>query len=151
MRFMQQWDDAMRLALAEARKSGQDVPVGAILLDGYGDIVAEAHNEREILKDPTAHAEILAIKRASESLGSWRLDDLTLVVTLEPCLMCAGAIVSSRIGRVVFGAWDQRVGAAGSLYDVLRDSRLGEPVEVIPGVLEQECSQLLKEFFEAKR
>jgi tRNA(adenine34) deaminase len=148
---MKQWEEAMRAALAEASDSGEDVPVGAILLDGYGEVVSSAHNERELLHDPTAHAELLAIRRAAKALGSWRLDDLTLVVTLEPCLMCAGAIVSSRIKRVVFGAWDERVGAAGSLYDVLRDSRLGPAVEVIPGVLETECSNLLKKFFEGKR
>ena len=144
----------MRAALAiQAAEAvhGDDVPVGAVLLDSAGQIVASGHNEKERHSDPTAHAEIVAIRAAAAAKGDWRLDDLTLVVTLEPCVMCAAAIVAARIPRVVFGAWDERVGAAGSLYDLLRDSRLGRPVEVITGVLEDECSLQLKEFFATKR
>jgi tRNA(adenine34) deaminase len=145
------WNKAMELAIKQAKLSGLDVPVGAVILDPEGNVVAEAFNERELTGDPTAHAELLAIQRIGKQKGSWRLEDLTLVVTLEPCVMCAGAIVSARIPRVVFGAFDERVGAAGSRYDLLRDSRLGTPVEVIAGIREQECSKLLKHFFEAKR
>jgi tRNA(adenine34) deaminase len=145
------WDKAMQLALDTAKLSGEDVPVGAVILDPEGNVVAKAFNERELTGDPTAHAELLAIQRVGKQQGSWRLEDLTLVVTLEPCSMCAGAIVSARIPRVVFGAFDERVGAAGSRYDLLRDSRLGTPVEVIAGVREQECSKLLKGFFQGKR
>lgn len=144
-------EEAMRTAIAEAAESGQDVPVGAVLLSPGGEIVARGHNVRELQHDPSGHAEIVAIREAARARKSWRLDDLTLVVTLEPCVMCAGAIVAARIGRVVFGAWDERVGASGSLYDVLRDSRLGAPVEVIAGVLEAECSQQLRDFFASKR
>jgi tRNA(adenine34) deaminase len=147
----QSFDQAMELALGQAMASGLDVPVGAVLIDQSGQVVAAAHNEREQTGDPTAHAELLAIQRVGKSQGDWRLEDLTLVVTLEPCVMCAGAIVAARIPRVVFGAFDEKVGAAGSRYDLLRDSRLGNPVEVIAGVREQECSKLLKDFFEAKR
>ncbi len=147
----QGFEKAMDLAIGQAMLSGPDVPVGAVLLDPAGNVVAEAHNERELTGDPTAHAELLAIQRVGKQTGSWRLEDLTLVVTLEPCAMCAGAIVAARIPRVVFGAFDERVGAAGSRYDLLRDSRLGTPVEVIAGVKEAECSKLLKDFFEAKR
>jgi tRNA(adenine34) deaminase len=147
----QSFDQAMELAISQAMDSGLDVPVGAVLIDAAGQVVATAHNEREKTGDPTAHAELLAIQRVGKSKGDWRLEDLTLVVTLEPCVMCAGAIVAARIPRVVFGAFDERVGAAGSRYDLLRDSRLGNPVEVVAGVREQECSKLLKDFFEAKR
>ncbi len=145
------YEAQMREALLEAAESGQDVPVGAVLLDPTGQIVARGHNLREAEHDPTGHAEIVAIRDAARARGSWRLDDLTLVVTLEPCVMCAGAIIAARIGRVVFGAWDERVGASGSLYDLLRDGRLGAPVEVLPGVLETECASQLKEFFAKKR
>lgn len=138
-------------AIALAAQSGADVPVGAILLDASGAVLAAAHNNREVTHDPTGHAEIIAIREATAKLGDWRLEGCTLVVTLEPCVMCAGAIVAARIPRVVFGAWDERVGASGSLYDLLRDARLGQPVEVIAGVREQECSAQLKEFFAAKR
>lgn len=138
-------------ALAEAAKSGDDVPVGAIIIDGNGQVIGTGHNEREVEHDPTAHAEIVAIRKAAEVKGSWRLDDCTIVVTLEPCVMCAGAIVSARIPRVVFGAWDERVGASGSLYDLTRDARLGQPAEVIGGVMQEECSAQLREFFASKR
>ncbi len=138
-------------ALAEAAKSGDDVPVGAVIIDGDGQVIGTGHNEREVKRDPTAHAEIVAIRKAAEAKGSWRLDDCTLVVTLEPCVMCAGAIVSARIPRLVFGAWDERVGASGSLYDLTRDARLGAPLEVIPGVMQEECAEQLREFFASKR
>jgi tRNA(adenine34) deaminase len=138
-------------ALAEAAKSGEDVPVGAVIIDGDGQVIGTGHNEREAKHDPTAHAEIVAIRKAAEAKGSWRLDDCTLVVTLEPCVMCAGAIVSARIPRLVFGAWDERVGASGSLYDLTRDARLGAPLEVIPGVMQDECAEQLREFFASKR
>jgi tRNA(adenine34) deaminase len=147
----QSLDQAMELAIGQAMLSGLDVPVGAVLLDSSGQVVAAAHNERELTGDPTAHAELLAIQRVGKAKGDWRLEDLTLVVTLEPCVMCAGAIVAARIPRVVYGAFDEKVGAAGSRYDLLRDSRLGNPIEVIAGVKEAECSKLLKDFFEAKR
>lgn len=145
------WNEVMGLALDEAKAAGNDVPVGALLIDSSGQVVASAHNERELSGDPTAHAELLAIQRVGKEQGSWRLEELTLVVTLEPCVMCAGAIVAARIPKVVFGAFDERVGAAGSRYDLLRDPRLGKPVEVIAGVREQECSELLSKFFEEKR
>lgn len=141
----------MRAAIAEAAESGEDVPVGALIVSPNGEVIASGHNEREAEHDPTAHAEIVAIRRAAKQRNDWRLEDCTLVVTLEPCVMCAGAIVAARIGRVVFGAWDARVGASGSLYDIIRDARLGAPAEVISGVLEQQCSLQLKQFFEAKR
>jgi tRNA(adenine34) deaminase len=147
----QNFDEAMGLAIAKAKLAEGDVPVGAILIDSEGKVLAEAFNERELTGDPTAHAELLVIQRVGQEKGDWRLENLTLVVTLEPCSMCAGAIVAARIPRVVFGAYDERVGAAGSRYDLLRDSRLGTPVEVIAGVREQECSKLLKDFFESKR
>jgi tRNA(adenine34) deaminase len=145
------WENMMALAIGQAKLSGEDVPVGAVILDSEGTVLASAFNERELTGDPTAHAELLAIQRLGKEKGSWRLEDLTLVVTLEPCVMCAGAIVAARIPRVVFGAFDVRVGAAGSRYDLLRDSRLGQPVEVIAGVREQECAELLKGFFDRLR
>ncbi len=144
-------ENTMRQALLLAEQSGDEVPVGAVLVSTSGEVLASAHNLRETKSDPTSHAEIEVIRNAASDLADWRLENTTLFVTLEPCVMCAGAIVAARIPRVVFGAWDERVGAAGSIYDVLRDSRLGKPVEVIPGVLERECSSLLKAFFEAKR
>jgi tRNA(adenine34) deaminase len=128
-----------------------DVPVGAVIVDEQGEIIARGRNEKELSKDPTAHAEILAIREAAEKLGDWRLNGLTLVVTLEPCVMCAGAIQAARISKVVFGAWDEKVGASGSLYDLVRDKRLGTEIEVISGVLETEASDQLKEFFGKKR
>ena len=147
----QSLDQAMDLAIGQAMLSGIDVPVGAVILNSSGEVIASAHNQRELTGDPTAHAELLAIQQIGKAKGDWRLEDLTLVVTLEPCVMCAGAIVAARIPKVVFGAFDERVGAAGSRYDLLRDGRLGNPVEVIAGVKELECSKLLKDFFEAKR
>ena len=141
----------MHLALAEARKSGPDVPVGAVIIDSAGEVIASGYNQKEAKSDASSHAEINAIRAAGEALGDWRLLGCTLVVTLEPCVMCAGAIVAARIPRVVFGAWDKKVGAAGSLYDVPRDSRLGKPAEVFGGVLDQECSGELAEFFTENR
>lgn len=148
------WVPYMRAALVEAQIAmdvSDDVPVGAVIVDDKGEIVARGRNERELSGDPTAHAEILAIREAAEKLGDWRLNGLTLVVTLEPCVMCAGAIQAARINKVVFGAWDEKVGASGSLYDLVRDKRLGTEIEVISGVLEIEASDQLKEFFAKKR
>lgn len=143
----------MRLALAEAERAarGGDVPVGALVLAPDGtSVLASGHNEREITGDPTGHAEILAIRRAAERLGQWRLTGCTLVVTLEPCTMCAGAIVQSRVDRVVYGARDDKAGAAGSLWDVIRDRRLNHRPEVIEGVLAEECAQQLTDFFRSR-
>ena len=145
------YEALMELALAEAAQSGNDVPVGALVVTASGEVIGRAHNNREITHDPTGHAEIIAIREATSFLTDWRLDGCTLVVTLEPCVMCAGAIVAARIPRVVFGAWDERVGASGSLYDLLRDGRLGNPVEVIAGVKEKEASAQLKTFFAERR
>jgi tRNA(adenine34) deaminase len=142
--------EALALAHLAVTESG-DVPVGAVLVNPAGEVVAVGKNEKELLGDPTAHAEVVAIRAAASLHESWRLEDLTLVVTLEPCAMCAGAIQAARIGRVVFGAWDERVGAAGSRYDLLRDARLGSAIEVIPGVLENECAAVLRQFFEERR
>lgn len=143
----------MRLALGLARTalSTGDVPVGAVVLDPDGSVVGEGRNRREADGDPTAHAEVLALRSAAGALGRWRLDDCTLVVTLEPCVMCAGAIVLARVPRVVFGAWDEKAGASGSQWDVLRDRRVNHRPEVVPGVLEEECGALLREFFETRR
>ena len=139
------------IAIAQEVKSSGDVPVGALIVNEVGEIVSLGKNEREKDNDPTAHAEILAIRRAGEKLGSWRLDDLTLVVTLEPCVMCAGAILQSRLKRLVFGAFDQKAGAVGSSLDVIRDARALSKVEVVSGVLEKECAKLLTDFFATKR
>lgn len=143
-------DSAMAVALSEALQAlaTGDVPVGAIVVGPDGDVVGAGHNEREATGDPTAHAEVMALRAAASATGSWNLSDHTLVVTLEPCVMCAGAILNARIGRVVFGAWDPKAGAAGSVVDLLRDRTLPIRVdEVIGGVLEAECSALLTEFF----
>lgn len=139
----------MRRALDEAAQaaSAGDVPVGAVVLGPDGTLLAVGHNEREATGDPTAHAEVLALRRAAAALGAWRLTGCTLVVTLEPCTMCAGALVQSRIGRVVYGARDEKAGAAGSLWDVVRDRRLNHRPEVIHGVLEDTCAALLTAFF----
>jgi tRNA(adenine34) deaminase len=149
------WSAAMGLALDEARSTGDDpgadVPVGAVVLDAAGAILARATNARESTHDPTAHAEILALRAAGAVLGSWRLSGATLVVTLEPCTMCAGAAVLARVDRVVFGAWDPRRGAVGSLWDVVRDRRLNHRPEVVSGVRASECTALLDEFFAARR
>ncbi len=150
---MNRYDEWMLPALAEARLAlgSGDVPVGAVVLDATGSPIGAGRNERELTGDPTAHAEVVAIRAAAAATGSWRLDDLTLVVTLEPCAMCAGAILQARIPRVVFGAWDDKAGAAGSVYDLLRDRRLPHRVEVVGGVRESECSQLLSSFFDSRR
>ena len=139
----------MRLALAEAQGAAQygDVPVGAVLLDRSDAIVAAAGNERERAQDPTAHAELLVLRRAAQTLGTWRLTDHTLVVTLEPCTMCAGALVLARVSRLVFGAYDPKAGAVASLWDVVRDPRLNHRVDVRGGVLEADCGALLRAFF----
>ncbi len=143
---------AMRLALDEARRAPahDDVPVGAVVLLGDR-VVASRHNEREQRADPTAHAELLALRDAAAVLGRWRLDDCTLVVTLEPCVMCAGAVVNGRVGRLVYGATDPKAGAVGSLYDVPADARLNHRPPVTAGVLADECGDLLREFFAARR
>ena len=137
--------------LAHEVKSSGDVPVGALIVNDNGEILSSGKNERQKDNDPTAHAEVVAIRIASEKIDSWRLDDLTLVVTLEPCVMCAGAILQSRIKRLVFGAFDQKAGAVGSSLDVIRDARALSKVEVVAGVLEDDCVSLLKQFFVQKR
>ena len=143
----------MGLALAQAQLALRtaDVPIGAVVLGPGGAILGSGRNEREAYGDPTAHAEVVAIRAAAANLGSWRLAECTLVVTLEPCAMCAGAIVLARVPRVVFGAWDEKAGAAGSVFDVLRERRLNHWVEVFPGVRENECAALLKDFFGGQR
>lgn len=139
----------IRAALAQARLAAVsgDVPVGAVVADPSGRIIARARNEREALHDPSAHAEVLALRRASAVLGSWRLAGCTLAVTLEPCAMCAGAVLAARVPRLVYGAWDAKAGAAGSVYDLIRDGRLPGRAEVVAGVLAQECARPLIEFF----
>ncbi len=141
----------MRLAIEQAKLSGDEVPVGAVVLDAAGKVLGAAHNNREITSDPTGHAEIIAIRQAAEQLGDWRLTNCTLVITLEPCVMCAGAIQAARIPKVIFGAFDEAVGAAGSRYDLLRDEKLGQQIEVIGGVLQEECAALVERFFQDKR
>jgi tRNA(adenine34) deaminase len=146
-------EDAMRLALQEALRSAasDDVPVGAVVLDPTGAVLAAAANRREADSDPTAHAEVLALREAARSLGTWRLDGCTLVVTLEPCTMCAGAAVLARVGRLVFGAWNEEMGAVGTLWDVVRDRRLNHRPEVVSGVLADQCTALLQGFFRRHR
>ncbi len=143
----------MRAALAVAQEAlrTDDVPVGAVILNQNNVIISQGCNKREDLDDPTAHAEIVAIRAAAQSLGTWRLDGCTLVVTLEPCAMCAGAIAQSRISTLVFGAWDEKGGAVGSVWDVIRDPRALNKLEVRGGVLEEECSAMLKEFIQGVR
>jgi len=145
--------EAMRKSLELAAKASQqgDVPVGAIVLNTQGDIVGRGFNTREVDNDPMNHAEIVAMREAANANGSWRLDDHTLVVTLEPCTMCAGAAVQARIGRIIFGAFDDKAGAVGSLWDVVRDRRLPHRPEVVSGVLADECGAILREFFKAQR
>ena len=139
------------LSLAKVAADKGDVPVGAIVVNETGEILGTGQNLREQSNDPTAHAEVIAIRQAAEKIGSWRLDDLTLVVTLEPCAMCAGAILQSRIKRLVFGAWDEKAGAVGSVLDVIRDPRALTKSEVISGIMEKECSEVLSNFFNTKR
>ena len=147
------WVGPMREALAEARAATGtgDVPIGAVVLDADGTVIGRGRNEREAVGDPTAHAEVLALRRAAEARGEWRLEGCTLVVTLEPCTMCAGAAVLSRVERVVFGAYDEKAGAVGSLWDVVRDRRLNHRPEVVAGVLAEECTRMLQEFFASHR
>ena len=143
----------MQAALSLAKVAGDsgDVPVGAIVVNEAGEILGTGQNLREKNNDPSAHAEIVAMRQAAEKIGSWRLDDLTMVVTLEPCAMCAGAISQSRFKRLVFGTWDEKAGAVGSIWDLVRDGRSLNKVEVVSGVMEQECGEVLKSFFSSKR
>ena len=149
----QQYTEWMLQALDSARQamSHGDVPVAAVVLDASGSPIGRGVNERELLQDPTAHAEVLARRAASAATGSWHLEHTTLIVTLEPCAMCAGAILAARVPVVVFGAWDEKAGASGSVYDLLRDRRLPHRVEVFAGVLAAESEALLKGFFAGKR
>lgn len=139
------------LVLAREASAEGDVPVGAVVLDESGAVIGTGRNRREIDADPSAHAEILALRDAATTRGTWRLDGCTLVVTLEPCLMCAGAVLQSRVPRLVLGAWDEKAGATGSQWDVVRDARIGAKVEVVSGVREDECAQVLRDFFESRR
>lgn len=149
---MQNNEELMRLALEVAHSATRtgDVPVGAIIVNGDGIIIGKGFNEREANNDPTAHAEVVAIRSAATRLEKSRLDGCTLIVTLEPCAMCAGAIAQSRISQLVFGAWDEKAGAVGSVWDVLRDPRSIFKVEVTSGVLERECAEILTDFFKDK-
>ena len=147
-------EEAMRAAIEHAKiasVASKDVPVGAVILNAKGELISTGNNQRELLNDPTAHAEIVAIRHAATALGNWRLDGCIIVVTLEPCAMCAGAIAQSRVSKVVFGAWDEKAGASGSVWDLLRDPRALHKVEVTSGVLEEECGAMLKEFFSEQR
>ena len=147
-------EEAMRVAIEHAKiasVASKDVPVGAVILNANGDLISTGNNQRELLNDPTAHAEIVVIRHAANALGNWRLDGCIIVVTLEPCAMCAGAIAQSRVSKVVFGAWDEKAGASGSVWDLLRDPRALHKVEVTSGVLEEECGAMLKEFFSEQR
>lgn len=150
---MNRWQPAMAEALAEARLAPAhgDVPIGAVVVGPDGAVVARAHNERELTHDPTAHAEVVALRRAAARGGEWRLEGHTLVVTLEPCTMCAGALVLARVDRLVFGAFDDKAGAVSSLWDVVRDPRLNHRVEVVAGVEADACGAVLRQFFEARR
>jgi tRNA(adenine34) deaminase len=143
----------MRLAIAEARRAldHDDVPVGAVVAGPDGEVIAAAHNERELRQDPSAHAEMLALREAARALGSWRLLDTVLYITLEPCAMCAGAIVLARVPRVVYGTADPKAGAAGSVLDILAEPRLNHRPQVAPGVLAADCAALLTAFFAARR
>ena len=147
-------EEAMRVAIEHAKiasVASRDVPVGAVILNANGDLISAGNNQRELLNDPTAHAEIVAIRHAAKALENWRLDGCSIIVTLEPCAMCAGAIAQSRISKVVFGAWDEKAGASGSVWDLLRDPRALRKVEVTSGVFEEECGAMLKEFFSEQR
>ncbi|WP_297343926.1 nucleoside deaminase [Amnibacterium sp.] len=143
----------MALALHEARSAlgTGDVPVGAVVVDGEGLVLGVGRNEREATGDPLAHAEVVALRAAAAARGTWRLDDCTLVVTLEPCVMCAGAVLAARVPRLVFGAWDEKAGAVGSVQDVLRDRHVPHRVEVVAGVDAGACSALLTDFFAGRR
>ena len=150
MKYEEAMAKAIELARVAASASG-DVPVGAIVLNKDAEVIATGANQRELSHNPVAHAEIIAIQKAASALGNWRLDECTLVVTLEPCAMCAGAIAQSRIPRLVFGAWDEKAGAVGSQWDLLRDPRQLHKPEVIAGVMADECAALLAEFFQERR
>jgi tRNA(adenine34) deaminase len=139
------------LAVAERALPGGDVPIGAVVLDAQGAVIGEGFNRRELDADPTAHAEVLALRAAAHAVGQWRLEGCTLVVTLEPCTMCAGALVLARVDRVVFGAFDPKAGAVGSLWDVVRDPRLNHRPEVVAGVLAEDCGRVLREYFATHR
>jgi len=143
----------MQQAISFAKDAAlhNDVPVGALVVNEQGEILGTGHNLREENNDPTAHAEIVAMRNAAAKIGNWRMDELTMIVTLEPCAMCAGAISQSRFKRLVFGAWDEKAGAVGSVWDVIRDQRNLNKVEVVTGILERECSAILTNFFEEKR
>lgn len=141
----------MSLALEVARQSGDEIPVGALVVSREGKVLAAAHNMKEKNRDPSAHAEIEALRIAANAVNDWRLSEMTLFVTLEPCVMCAGAIREARVERLVFGAYERNFGASGSVYDVLRDSRLGAAIEVVPGISSLECGSLLTEFFKKRR
>lgn len=147
------WADPMRAALGQARAALDtgDVPIGAVVLGPAGDVIGTGRNVREADADPTGHAEVVALREAARSRGEWRLEGCTLVVTLEPCTMCAGAAVLSRVERVVFGAFDDKAGAVGSLWDVVRDRRLNHRPEVVSGVLAEESAALLADFFGGRR
>lgn len=153
MRAREHDEQHMRAALAEAHLAlaTGDVPVGAVVVGPDGAVVGAGHNLREAIGDPTAHAEVLALREAAATLGTWRLEGCTLVVTLEPCAMCAGAVVLARVPRLVLGAWDPKAGATGSVHDLVRDRRLNHRVEVVGGVLEEECAGLLRDFFAEHR
>ncbi len=150
MRAYEEW---MRLALEEAHVAltTDDVPVGCVVVDAAGTVVGRGRNRREADGDPLAHAELVALRDAAAARGEWNLEDCTLVVTLEPCVMCAGAVLQSRLGRLVYGAWDDKAGAVGSVYDVIRDRRLPHRVEVVAGVAAEESAALLREFFRKRR
>ena len=139
------------ISLAKDAAAHDDVPVGALVVNEQGEVLGTGHNLREESNDPTAHAEIIAMRNAASKIGNWRMDELTIIVTLEPCAMCAGAISQSRFKRLVFGAWDEKAGAVGSVWDVIRDQRNLNKVEVLTGVLEKECAVILTNFFEGKR
>ena len=146
-------EELMRQALDIARSAlaSNDVPIGALVLNSNGEVISTGANRREIDNDPSAHAEIVAMREAGDKLNNWRLDGCTIVVTLEPCAMCAGAIAQSRINKLIFGAWDEKAGAVGSVWDLVRDPRALSKIEVISGVKEKDCSRLLQEFFKQFR
>jgi tRNA(adenine34) deaminase len=142
---------ARALDLAERAAAAGDVPVGALVVDASGEVVGEGWNLREVAQDPTAHAEVVALRAAATGLGAWRLEGCTLVVTMEPCPMCAGAAMLARVERIVLGAWDPKLGACGSVWDVVRDRRATHRAEVVGGVLEQECAEVVRRFFATHR
>ena len=146
-------EELMRQALDIARSAlaSNDVPIGALVLNSNGEVISTGANRREVDNDPSAHAEVVAMREAGRKLNNWRLDGCTVVVTLEPCAMCAGAISQSRVKTLIFGAWDEKAGAVGSIWDVLRDPRSPHRTEVISGILEKECADILAQFFKTKR